>query len=409
MADKTIGELARATQIQSQDLFVLEQSGTAKSMTGQTFVNWLTDYADGHGGVQDFELVSTSGRNKTYQFTMADETTFQFVVADGATGATGAQTYVHIKWAAQEPTADNQLSNNPDAWIGIYSGTSSTAPTTRTSYAWYEYKGDKGDTGDSIDSIEEEEEGGPGQYNVYKVILDSGVVAGTFHVKNGTDGQGAPGVNNPIMDGVAAVGTSTSFAREDHVHPSDTSRAAESTHKEQTYTSVTQLGLASPATIAGAWSALPDEAILLAPASDFSSAQLPSTYGTVEMVRRASSRGWVEFHGVGTTGDYTQHLDTTTSPYHPDGNWWRMGMFTYFDVSMSPSNVAAGGRVYENISSLVPTGYIPMCAAPYLDGTQTGDASYFTGSCNSFYVYAFNNSTSARTATFKMRVYCAKP
>lgn len=31
--------------------------------------------------------------------------------------------------------------------------------------------------------------------------------------------------NNPKMDGTAAVGTSTSFARADHVHPTDTSRA----------------------------------------------------------------------------------------------------------------------------------------------------------------------------------------
>jgi hypothetical protein len=28
------------------------------------------------------------------------------------------------------------------------------------------------------------------------------------------------------MDGTAAVGTSTKYAREDHVHPTDTSRAA---------------------------------------------------------------------------------------------------------------------------------------------------------------------------------------
>ena len=33
----------------------------------------------------------------------------------------------------------------------------------------------------------------------------------------------------PLMDGTAAVGTSAKYAREDHVHPTDTSRAPVST------------------------------------------------------------------------------------------------------------------------------------------------------------------------------------
>jgi hypothetical protein len=43
----------------------------------------------------------------------------------------------------------------------------------------------------------------------------------------GADGAGAPGTAPPIMDSVAAVGTSLLFARQDHIHPSDTSRAAD--------------------------------------------------------------------------------------------------------------------------------------------------------------------------------------
>lgn len=38
-----------------------------------------------------------------------------------------------------------------------------------------------------------------------------------------------PATAAPIVDGTAAVGTSAKYAREDHVHPTDTSRAA-STH-----------------------------------------------------------------------------------------------------------------------------------------------------------------------------------
>lgn len=39
----------------------------------------------------------------------------------------------------------------------------------------------------------------------------------------GAPGAGTPGTNTPLMDGTAAVGSSTAFSREDHRHPSDTS------------------------------------------------------------------------------------------------------------------------------------------------------------------------------------------
>jgi hypothetical protein len=41
----------------------------------------------------------------------------------------------------------------------------------------------------------------------------------------GAPGAGSPATVPPLMDGTAAVGTSTLFARQDHVHPSDTSIA----------------------------------------------------------------------------------------------------------------------------------------------------------------------------------------
>lgn len=41
----------------------------------------------------------------------------------------------------------------------------------------------------------------------------------------GANGLGTPGSSLPTMNGVAAVGVSTDFARDDHVHPTDTSRA----------------------------------------------------------------------------------------------------------------------------------------------------------------------------------------
>ncbi len=42
----------------------------------------------------------------------------------------------------------------------------------------------------------------------------------------GRDGQGAPGSALPLMDGTASAGSQIVYSREDHVHPTDTSRAS---------------------------------------------------------------------------------------------------------------------------------------------------------------------------------------
>ena len=53
-----------------------------------------------------------------------------------------------------------------------------------------------------------------------------------------TDTKYTPASADPLMDGTVAVGTSTKYAREDHRHPTDTSRAATS-HKHAWNTLVT--------------------------------------------------------------------------------------------------------------------------------------------------------------------------
>ena len=42
MADKTIGDLTQAASIGSEDLFVLEQGGTAKKLKGTTLLDFIT-------------------------------------------------------------------------------------------------------------------------------------------------------------------------------------------------------------------------------------------------------------------------------------------------------------------------------------------------------------------------------
>lgn len=183
MADKAISELIAASQVTPTDLFVLEQSGTAKKLTGQTLENWLLSFAEGHGGIQSIVKQGTSGLKDTYRITLSDTTTIDFVVTNGrgitsvtkigtsglvdtyafkyndgtstnftvtngAKGDKGDNTYTHIKYASREPTAtSHSFGDVPDKWIGFYWGNSSTAPTDWTQYKWYQFKGDKGDTG----------------------------------------------------------------------------------------------------------------------------------------------------------------------------------------------------------------------------------------------------------------------
>jgi hypothetical protein len=184
MADRAISELIAANQVTPTDLFVLEQSGTAKKLTGQILENWLVSFADGHGGIQSIAKKSTSGLVDTYRITLADTTTFDFyvtngksintitkvstsglvdtyritfndgtnqtyTVTNGAKGDKGDNQYVWIKYASQKPTASSHsFGDVADNWIGVYSGESATAPTDWTQYEWFQIKGEKGDTGE---------------------------------------------------------------------------------------------------------------------------------------------------------------------------------------------------------------------------------------------------------------------
>lgn len=183
MADKSIEQLIAAEQILPTDLFVLQQSNMAKKLTGQVLLNWLTAAADGHGGISSIERISTNVLVDTYRITMADTTTFDFVVTNGrsvntivkvgtadlvdtyqinyndgttgtfnvtngAKGDKGDNAYIWIKYASQKPTASSHsFGDVVDDWIGIYYGTSATAPTDWQQYEWFQIKGEKGDPG----------------------------------------------------------------------------------------------------------------------------------------------------------------------------------------------------------------------------------------------------------------------
>lgn len=189
MADKSVGDLNPVSSVAVTDNFVIERGGTAYRVTGQVMTAWLTDLADGHGGIQSIAKTGTSGLVDTYTITFADATTTDFTVTngkgitsitettsgtagngrthnlkinyndetqttvtiqDGLKGNTGAASYLHIKYASKQPTADTDMKDTPDKWIGLYSGTSSSAPASYSSYTWYKFKGEQGDPGENM-------------------------------------------------------------------------------------------------------------------------------------------------------------------------------------------------------------------------------------------------------------------
>lgn len=157
MADKAISQLNAAGQITATDLFVLQQNNEAKSLQGQVLLNWLTAAADGHGGISSITKTGTSGLVDTYRITLADTTTYDFTVTNGAKGDkgnTGQAWYMHIRYADHEPTQNSDMSTVANDWIGIYSGTSSSAPTAYTSYTWFKIKGEQGEKGNTGTSIQ---------------------------------------------------------------------------------------------------------------------------------------------------------------------------------------------------------------------------------------------------------------
>ena len=151
MADKSIAQLNEAEKVYSDDLFVLNQSGSTKKLSGNTLKNWLLEIANSLGGISRIEKVSTSGLKDTYRIYYAkDGTTTDFVVTNGEKGDKGDNSYIWIRYTGQEPTeSSHSFGTKPDDWIGIYAGKSATAPTDYKDYTWFKIKGEKGDTGDA--------------------------------------------------------------------------------------------------------------------------------------------------------------------------------------------------------------------------------------------------------------------
>ena len=62
MADRNINQLPEVTAMGVTDLFVLEQAGAAKKLTGQLLKATLTAWLDGHGGIQSWSYDADTGK-----------------------------------------------------------------------------------------------------------------------------------------------------------------------------------------------------------------------------------------------------------------------------------------------------------------------------------------------------------
>jgi len=123
----------------------------------------------------------------------------------GIAGPPGRGAYLHVKWAASEPTADGDISDTPNAWIGLCTDSNVAAPEDYTAYAWYQYKGAKGDTGAALEfswngtqlGVRQE---GEETYTYVDVKGETGETGDT-----GTAGRGITSIARTTGDGTAGT------------------------------------------------------------------------------------------------------------------------------------------------------------------------------------------------------------
>ena len=182
MADKTVGELPRASTVTTTDLFVMEQAGQAKSLTGQVLINDLATALDGHGGIKSITL----NDDYTLTFIMSDDTEVQTTSVRGATGAKGDK---GTDGRAITSVAKISTSGLVDTYKISFSDNTSTNFTVTN--------------GSSIKSIAKTATSG--LTDTYTVTLTDGT-ASTFNVKNG---NGIASIT--LQSGTHAAGTTDTY------------------------------------------------------------------------------------------------------------------------------------------------------------------------------------------------------
>mgnify|MGYP003297679968 CR=1 FL=1 len=147
MADRRIESLPEANGIYAADLFLVSQSKQAKKVSKQTLIRDLTSEAMVKGGIKSIELANRSGLVDTYTITYGDLSTQNYTVTNGEKGNPGANAYLHVVYADNQPLSDADIKYDTGDWLGLASTNSPTRPSHYTDYTWQYVKGLQGDPG----------------------------------------------------------------------------------------------------------------------------------------------------------------------------------------------------------------------------------------------------------------------
>ena len=201
MSDKRIQDLTPASSVGLADRFVLEQSGQAKSLTGQVLIADLASALDGHGGISGVSYTPpvAPSLDGTLAITLADNTSYDVTITNG-NGISSVAVAYGISTSGTDPLLVTEWSNtvvaptdaNPYMWtkitlayidggstvaysvtakaedpsisvgsVSAYSGAAASVSITNSGtpldaildFDFTLPKGDKGDTGDYIDPV----------------------------------------------------------------------------------------------------------------------------------------------------------------------------------------------------------------------------------------------------------------
>ncbi len=202
---------------------------------------------------------------------------------------------------------------------------------------------------------------------------------------------GQAGTSTPAMNGTAAVGTTTLFARQDHVHPTDTSRAPAAS---PTFTGT----ITTSGTIANVGS-LVSNLGTVALGSLLSSSYLSPYTGS--LLFGTGADGSVTISSGTTTLSRDMHYSSLvlsgTGVLNPNGH--RIFVSGTLDISAASAGaiLVSGGTVSNAVGSAAGAGNgaqfaardVPL-AAPALNGVAGGTGIGATGTSSSAYNFAAN-------------------
>lgn len=209
-----------------------------------------------------------------------------------------------------------------------------------------------------------------------------------------------PTSGTPADLGTASQGSAATYSRSDHVHkmPSaaDVGALTPDDVQFKVYDSVSDIGLTSgSATIAGIWDALPECSILYVQAGQLANSDKPNNYGMLEVIKRLSSRGKIQFHGAQETyGDWQMYLNSSNVP---TGVWMPMMGVIYkdFSVTLAASSYVAPFSTYKSTNFAagdIPSGCTPVSAI--VTGAVSGNpcVAQLNGTTG-FYTYGRSEAT----------------